>query len=125
MDFRSMQLHFTGPGPLYYAQHLPEGTTTFDMIQAPSGHLMLPCCKYATAKERKEYPPNFETLTLHATSSVTADMLRNPWNIFQERYSGYKLRKEEIPVLYKWNKRCELEKTVSDKEVVAQFLALH
>ena len=48
LDMRNMHLHFTGPGPLNYTAHLPEGTRTFQLERAPSGHLLLPCCKYMT-----------------------------------------------------------------------------
>jgi hypothetical protein len=62
MDFRNMHLHFTGQGPVDYMQHLPEGTTTFNMLQAPSGHVMLPCCKYPSQQTQ---PQEDGSLTLH------------------------------------------------------------
>ena len=55
MDFTTMQLSFTGPGQSRI-EYSP-GTDTFQMLHAPSGHLMLPCCDYRT-------PPNNVTGTM-------------------------------------------------------------
>ena len=121
MDFRNMHLHFTGPGPLDYMKHLPEGTSTFDMLQAPSGHVMLPCCKYPTPQEQTQ-PQDDGSLTLHATSSTTPPTETTPanvWNAFQHRYVGQGLTKDE------WQPRRDLEKVHTETEVVQQFLALH
>ena len=137
MDFRNMQIHFTGPGPLEYTSHLPEGTQTFELHQAPSGHVMLPCCKYATPQEQQRLrQQHADTLTLHATTtSSTAqpaiettpplqhDININPWNAFQHRYKGQGLTKDNFTVFYKWPKRTELEKTCNETEVVQQFQA--
>ena len=114
MDFRNMKLHFTGPGPLEYASHLPEGTQTFELHQAPSGHVMLPCCKYATPQEQQRLrQQQTDTLTLHTTSTSSTtqptteptpplqhDININPWNAFQHRYKGQGLTKENFTVLY-------------------------
>ena len=122
MDFRNMHIHFTGPGPLNYTAHLPEGTQTFDLHQAPSGHVMIPCCKYATPQEQqrlRQRSTDNETLTLLAAQNTSDETPRvipweetitNPWNKFQYRYGGYDLRKGELPVFYKWNQRADLEK---------------
>ena len=137
MDFRNMQIHFTGPGPLEYTSHLPEGTQTFELQRAPSGHVMLPCCKYATPQEQQRLrQQHADTLTLHATTtSSTAqpaieptpplqhDININPWNAFQHRYKGQGLTKDNFTVFYKWPKRTELEKTCNETEVVQQFQA--
>ena len=134
MDFRNMKLHFTGPGPLEYASHLPEGTQTFELHQAPSGHVMLPCCKYATPQEQQRLrQQQTDTLTLHTTSTSSTtqptteptpplqhDININPWNAFQHRYKGQGLTKENFTVLYHWPKRAEFEKTCNETEVVQQ-----
>lgn len=137
MDFRNMHIHFTGPGPLNYTAHLPEGTQTFDLHQAPSGHVMIPCCKYATPQEQqrlRQRNADTETLTLLASQNASDETPRvipweetitNPWNRFQQRYSGYNLRQKELPVFYKWEQRSDLEKTCTDAEVVEQFIAFH
>ena len=79
MDFRNMKLHSTGPGPLEYTSHLPEGTQTFELHQAPSGHVMLPCCKYATPQEQQRLrQQQTDTLTLHTTSTVSYTHLTLP-----------------------------------------------
>ena len=118
-------------------QHLPEGTTTFNMLQAPSGHVMLPCCKYPTPHEQAQ-PQDDGTLTLHATASSTPPIEEvtptpqpapkplpaNPWNAFQQRYGRQGLTKEEFTVFYRWQPRQELEQVYNETEVVQQFLAL-
>ena len=133
MDLRNMQLHFTGPGPLQYTQHLPEGTQTFELHQAPSGHLMLPCCKYATTDEmRKLRLQKEDTLTLHSTTGATHsqtstdlvhDININPWNAFQHKYKGQGLSRDHLSTFYRWPERLELEKTHKEEEVAQQFLA--
>ena len=122
MDFRNMHLHFTGAGPVEYMQHLPEGTTTFNMLQAPLGHVMLPCCKYPAQQAQ---PQEDGSLTLHASSSTTQPTreINNPWNAFQHRYSKQGLTKEEFSAFYKWEPREDLEKTQPETQIVQQFLA--
>ena len=134
MDFRNMHLHFTGPGPVDYMKHLPEGTTTFNMLQAPSGHVMTPCCKYPPQQPQ---PQEDGSLTLHASSSTTPPTessgprtlndndteISNPWNAFQHRYSKQGLTKEEFSAFYRWEPREDLEKTQTETQIVQQFLA--
>ena len=142
MDFRNMQLHFTGPGPCTYTSQLPEGTSTFEMKQSPSGHVMLPCCKYPAKSETNKQSQEEGTLTLHATSQATSSteppsnptangttpttpLLRNVWNVFQERYKGQGLTQPEFSTFYHWPQRSELEKHYNENDVVQQFLAQH
>ena len=132
MDFRNMQLHFTGPGPCDYASYLPEGTSTFKMQQAPSGHVMLPCCKYPAKSDTNRQSQEEGTLTLHTTSHATSSTAppsnpppRNPWNIFQERYKDQGLKQPEFKAFYTWPQRNDLEKHYSEREVVQLFLAQH
>ena len=44
LDFDTMQLHFRGPGESQ--MNLPPGSESYQLEEAPSGHLMLPCCEY-------------------------------------------------------------------------------
>ena len=44
LDLRNLQLHMCGPEDLPLV--LPAGTDSYQLVQAPAGHLMLPCCQY-------------------------------------------------------------------------------
>ena len=46
LDMRTQQLHFLGPGDCEL--NLPPGTDSYQLEQAPSGHLMLPCSEFST-----------------------------------------------------------------------------
>ena len=50
LDFRTLQMHMCGPDDKRL--ELPSGTDTFQMYQAPAGHLMLPCCEYPSWKPK-------------------------------------------------------------------------
>ena len=52
LDFRTKQLTFTGPGGTKIS--FSPGSDTFQLFQASSGHLMLPCCQYGVAKSNVE-----------------------------------------------------------------------
>ena len=73
MDFTTMQLTFTGPGESRI--NFSPGSDTFQMYQAPSGHLMLPCCEYGRAKQALQELEASEELALHTSgaSSSTAN----------------------------------------------------
>jgi hypothetical protein len=43
LDFNTLQLHFCGPGEYDLLPILPPGTDSYQLRQAPSGHLLLPC----------------------------------------------------------------------------------
>eukprot|EP00974_Lingulodinium_polyedra_P104496 10115224-Lingulodinium_polyedra.AAC.1 len=43
LDFTTLRLHFCGPGDYDMERTLPEGTDSFQLELAPSGHLVLPC----------------------------------------------------------------------------------
>ena len=46
LDFKTMELHFCGPGDYDLLKALPPGTDTFQLELAPSGHMVLPCCEF-------------------------------------------------------------------------------
>ena len=65
LDLTRMVLSFTGPGDTVI-EYSP-GTDSFQLLQAPSGHLMLPCCDYSAATAAAA-----RNLALHvSTSSVS------------------------------------------------------
>ena len=70
LDFGRMQCVFTGPGETQI-DYSP-GSDIFKMIQAPSGHLMLPCCEYQTPGRSSTEPE----ATLHTDSAQTRPEVR-------------------------------------------------
>ncbi len=44
LDFNTMELHLCGPGDYDPAKATPPGTDAFQLVVAPSGHVVLPCC---------------------------------------------------------------------------------
>ena len=63
MDFANLHLAFQGPGDSKI-DYCP-GTDVFQMFQAPSGHLMLPCCEYQATRSTPSSSSSSE-LVLHA-----------------------------------------------------------
>jgi len=55
LDFQKLELHFLGPGDYELERHLPPGSETYVLHEAPSGHLMLPCSEYSREKENADY----------------------------------------------------------------------
>ena len=69
IDTGNNKLHFPGPGGAQI--QLSPGSETYDLIDAPSGHLLIPCCHYDKLKQKPKPEPD---LTLYnrgngATSS--------------------------------------------------------
>jgi hypothetical protein len=58
-------------------------------------------------------------------TTITTPPLRNPWNVFQERYKDQGLRQPEFRKFYFWPQRKDLERHYSEREAVQQFLAQH
>ena len=54
LDMVNNQLHFLGPGDFDLLQALPPGTETYDLVEAPSGHLILPCNCYEGFDEQQK-----------------------------------------------------------------------
>ena len=52
LDLVSNQMHFCGPGDIKLL--LPEGTESFQLEEAPSGHLMLPISEYQEADKHED-----------------------------------------------------------------------
>ena len=67
IDLTRMQISFTGPGESRI--DFSPGTDTFAMMQAPSGHLMLPCCEYGAASSSSSSPTD---LILHTSASSSS-----------------------------------------------------
>ena len=67
LDMYNNKLHFVGPGDLDWS--FPPGTETFDLIEAPSGHLLLPCNLYSQAAMSKSNIDAKE-LTLLAETAI-------------------------------------------------------
>jgi hypothetical protein len=75
LDFNTMQLHMCGPGGAQL--NLSPGSRSFPTEQAPSGHLVLPCCDFAAAaKASKDARPKLDDgssqLTLVTTASASS-----------------------------------------------------
>ena len=51
LDLRTGELHMCGPGDKDLREALPEGTVTYQLEKSVSGHLMLPCCEYASPQD--------------------------------------------------------------------------
>ena len=63
LDFTTLRLYFCGPNDYELQRALPEGSDTFQLEVAPSGHIVLPCCEYQDAKDNAQH-----TLTLLSRS---------------------------------------------------------
>ena len=46
IDTARNKVYMVGPGDYDLERALPPGTTTFDCVTAPSGHMMLPCAEF-------------------------------------------------------------------------------
>jgi hypothetical protein len=87
MDFTTMQISFTGPGEpkIDYSP----GTDIFKMFQAPSGHLMIPCCEYQASNSRSS--SSTDQLTLHASATETSDVI-----VTEDDVAGVQERVSEV-----------------------------
>ena len=65
LDFNTLTLYFLGPGDYKLEEALPPGTDSFKCEQAPSGHLVLPCCSFKKDEKPRE---DEQPLTLLARS---------------------------------------------------------
>ena len=54
IDFVTKQMHFLGPGDCDLASVLPPGSESFQLVTAPSGHLVLPCTHYKEFDEKQK-----------------------------------------------------------------------
>ena len=55
LDFQKMELYFVGPGDYDLQSCLPPGSDGFQLEVAPSGHLVLPCCEYASGTASQDH----------------------------------------------------------------------
>ena len=53
LDMNTKQLHFCGPGDYDLVKMLPPGTESFQLKEAPSGHLLLPCNHYKSCDKQQ------------------------------------------------------------------------
>ena len=60
IDTGNNKLHFPGPGGAQI--QLSPGSETYDLLDAPSGHLLIPCCHYDKLKQQQKPEPD---LTLY------------------------------------------------------------
>ena len=69
IDFSKLTISFCGPGDTKV--EYPPGTDTFKLFQAPSGHLMLPCCEYE--KDKIKAKDSFSVSLHSAIASAEAE----------------------------------------------------
>ena len=55
LDFQKMELYLCGPGDYDLQSCLPPGSDGFQLEVAPSGHLVLPCCEYASGTASQDH----------------------------------------------------------------------
>ena len=55
LDFQKMELYFAGPDDHDLRSSLPPGSDGFELEIAPSGHLVLPCCEYASGTVSQDH----------------------------------------------------------------------
>ena len=56
LDMHTLKIHFLGPGDYDISPILPRGTESYQCELSPSGHIMLPCSRYAEI-DREERGP--------------------------------------------------------------------
>ena len=90
LDFTTLKMHFCGPNDYELERALPEGTDTFQLETAPSGHIVLPCCEFQDAKDVSQH-----TLTLLSRQRGRGqqDRSRTP----EVRSSGHSSSSSSIP----------------------------
>ena len=54
LDCITKRLHFLGPGDYDLQSALPPGSKTYQLETAPSGHLILPCTRYAASDQQQK-----------------------------------------------------------------------
>ena len=69
IDFSKLTIAFCGPGDTRV--EYPPGTDIFKLFQAPSGHLMLPCCEYDENKARDSLSVSLHSATASAGAEPT------------------------------------------------------
>ena len=69
IDFSKLTIAFCGPGDTRV--EYPPGTDIFKLFQAPSGHLMLPCCEYDKNKARDSLSVSLHSATASAGAEPT------------------------------------------------------
>ena len=67
IDFNKMELHFLGEADYQLEKELPEGTDTFQLELAPSGHIVLPCSEFNRSADLQKADHTLTLITEHAT----------------------------------------------------------
>ena len=70
LDMRTQRLHFLPDSEWELTPSLPEGTRTFQIEKAPSGHLILPCCEYPD-ESRDPWGPTPPSTSASTTRQTT------------------------------------------------------
>ena len=73
LDFTTLRMHFCGPNDYDVEKALPEGTDTFQLEVAPSGHLVLPCCEFKGAQN----PPKHSLTLLSRQQRIRGNRSRS------------------------------------------------
>ena len=76
LDLTTMLLTFTGPGDTKI--DFSPGSESFQMLQAPSGHLMLPCCEFAAASTAPAGSSSNGSMTLMAQNTSNQQTTEGP-----------------------------------------------
>ena len=72
IDLNTNKLYFLGPGDYDLPAAMPPGTECYQCEQSPSGHLILPCCEYEGATEKKDSEMTLVTQKETASASSSS-----------------------------------------------------
>jgi len=81
LDMGSQVLYFPGPGDVDLSRAMPCGTDAFQLEEAPSGHMVLPCCEFAGYDQqsaRGHLSMETSPMALHAEQSGSSSSASGP-----------------------------------------------
>ena len=67
IDFNKMEMHFLGEADYQLEKELPEGTDTFQLELAPSGHVVLPCSEFKRSADLQKADHTLTLINEHAS----------------------------------------------------------
>ena len=70
IDFAKMEMHFCGEADYDLEMALPEGTHTFNLELAPSGHIVVPCSDFKANKDLKQDESTLTLITRELESKI-------------------------------------------------------